>query len=1066
MSECIKEENDCKFCGRAGLPILPVRFAYVPGKIEFRKGEITIESTQAPFVSPMPKAMKNARPFQAGGEYMLRTITEGYIFIWHGDSDLNWSAYDVSRNGLFKEIALEDGDGAKNDTPPKFKCCTPFHQYEASLISIKDPEKKTQPIWIGYSRVWWTKNIRAKLVKDEALRKKLMTPLDAKNLAEGGAPDAKVAYRVDKEGKNISQHIQEYVFKGHEATTQIFTQTHTVPEPGITAGLDRGNLNEVWTAGVMYHISKEHGGIVLALRDPIGVVQDVSAGRNYRLGEFAAYAEPRQHGLFTAQTLKSLEKGMRDSGQGKIWDEKYKPRVKDTEARKLLSDYLSKKWQVDWEVNGLNADWALLTGSHPEWLAALQTYDLDNRRTVMSLERDVAYCLEGAGMPEQKKEGDTSPPLKTEEQKVLDKMLTALIVSSDYSPIWVAAAGSKAFIEYAWENLTPKDIQYISAAGLQTVTDPEARKAAKKALDTAQKLAKSYNDWSKSHAGNTSDPKFSAIIAQTLSPRLSAMMAQGAKDVHTLMLRMTFLVYFRINVVNVTPKLYEPTPRQITYDWGRAIEIEAKYAANAAVKEFDSKHPTWKKKKSRQRTWNGAYSRTVTALMAAMEQASHVVLPTTLTFAPTKAEPLFNAPSVLSEMAPASHAPATTHTPATTPDLPANLPAETVRVLSPAQGFLQWSRSLDGASSILGGLLLIWHIDITLDALQHAKWKNDKRAMKNLRLALLSGGLSLGSLVSTSAAGVIRTNASSSGAGGMSKLKMASKLMKVGAVLAVLSAVVDAYLIGERGLDTWKKGGDVGYHAAALVTTLVGGGLLAGSIWFATTGSSLAVTGAATSAVGVGWLLLLAGLFCAGVGCLLSVLASDKEVSDLEVWVSRSYFGKGIRSSDEDLAPYATLQEEIAGFIEVIHVIGLKVIWHDNFGDDQLELNIDLFGYDQAKSDFCLTVIFKGKWIKTRQLKDVQLYDNYTYQLRISALSKDKDLRPNLERKEGQTSPISWMWHEMNAKKAGLLNYRVEITFNESHYAGADIKLEYRPDKSNPDWVVTFGPTNTLTIKD
>jgi hypothetical protein len=63
-----------------------------------------------------------------------------------------------------------------------------------------------------------------------------------------------------------------------------------------------------------------------------------------------------------------------------------------------------------------------------------------------------------------------------------------------------------------------------------------------------------------------------------------------------------------------------------------------------------------------------------------------------------------------------------------------------------------------------------------------------------------------------------------------SKLKLATRFMKAGAFLAVLSAGIGAYLIGERGLDTWKKGGDFGYHAAAVVTMLVGGGLIAGSI--------------------------------------------------------------------------------------------------------------------------------------------------------------------------------------------------------------------------------------------
>jgi hypothetical protein len=1079
MSECIKEENDCKFCGRAGLPILPLRLAYVPDKLELRNSlipepepqflplkknpldDLGIDSPYAstPKVSPLPLKMTGVTdapnfPMLFSGHYLLRTITEGYIFIWHGDNKASWSAYDVSRNGLFKEIALEDGDGAKNDTPPEFKCCTPFHQYEASLISIKDPEKKTQPIWIGYSRVWWTTRIRNKIADDKKLRTQLMTPLDAKDLAQGGKPDERVAYRVDREGKKIPQHVQEYWNLGHKDAERAFAPTHTAPEPEVTAALNRSIGDAKHVANVMYRISETHGGIVLALRDPIGVVQDISAGRNYRLGKFAHYAESIKRQLFVAQTIKSLKESLHNSGKSKVWNIKFEDRVKYNEVESVLNTHVGEQNAINDICARTDSDWANWMQT-PYLIAALKTYDANNNRTLMSLQRDVAYCLQGAGKPKEVKPGEKNDSPTTNEQRVLDRILNSRLTGDDYSPIWLAQTGSKDFIEFL-KGISPADIQSISSSALDALTHDQA-------LTAVKKVADKYNKWRETHKGAVGDPGFAAMIAQTLSPRVSAAMAQGLKEAHTFVLQMTFVAYFRVNVINIEPAVYQVTDRQMVYDIFRVAELEAVKAAKAVYPRIirsRNKRLGIRLNRLAKEKAKIAFKSTFNAISTAIGKQYHRDAPRAAAFMPKYFAPKFYMPPVISDLKPA-------------------VPIADIQpVLSPAQGFWSWSRSMSGASSVFGGLLLIWNMDVCLDNLRRAKLKGNKKELEDAELAMTSGVLALTGLVMTSAAGFLEATAPK-GLTGMSRLKLASKLMLIGTAISSGAAFLDAYRLREKALETQEKGGNPLFHYAASFVTF-SGGLLAIAGLMVAVGSGAATAGATASAtilgLPVGWVLFIAGLFCSAIGIGLSWLASDREVSDLELWVSRSCFGK-IKAKEGE--PYASLEEEIVELQDVLCVIKLDVEWIDNYTEnDQLEIKAAFFGFDAEKSDFCLSVIFRSQRIQQRWGPITQPYPDYKLRLKTSVLSKDQDLNPALEKKTSSTSstlpslsdmPVTIHKMPNNLKTSeGALHYHVTLDFNEKEYhiTSADIKLEYRPDKHEPDWVVTFGKTNTVKVID
>src|SRR5690554_2836512 len=139
------QNNGCKWCERRGLPILPLRLAYVP------HGDTSLASSLAnrnDLITPLKS-----------GTYMLRTITAGYVYTYQkvGGEDY-WRCFAATDEGLFRELALSRPPTEK----PAFTCQLTGHDIDASMISIQHANE-VEEAWVGYSPVWLTNKARKHL---------------------------------------------------------------------------------------------------------------------------------------------------------------------------------------------------------------------------------------------------------------------------------------------------------------------------------------------------------------------------------------------------------------------------------------------------------------------------------------------------------------------------------------------------------------------------------------------------------------------------------------------------------------------------------------------------------------------------------------------------------------------------------------------------------------------------------------------------------------------------------------------------------------------------------------
>jgi ribosome-associated translation inhibitor RaiA len=1132
MNDCVKNKNDCKFCGRVGLPILPMRFAYVPGEFQFRETvgplaekepatdfqptanplpgldlnlgkqltpQLKPKSKPKPKLSPLPGAMKgNPFPPVKSGQYLLRTITEGYIFIWQEGSPLMWTAYEVTNDGLFREIVLGEGDKAPDNKPPFFPCHTPGHKHEASLISIKEPEKKTKPIWVGYSRVWWTKKVRDKIVADGELRAQLMTPLDAKKLANGEAPDAKVGYRVDPKGEKISQHIQEYWRSGHAVAEEAFSFTHTVPVLDTINALNRSSHGEAAEAAkVMFQISA-HGGIVLALRDPIGVVQDISAWRNQKVGEWAEFAHEHEREWTTANHITVLKKSMlsdtsEDSKAKEQW-EKCEERLHFNKVQHALRFYETERAKVDGILAGIFEEWAQWCES-PMFLAALKTYDPDNVRTLTKAQIDLAYCLNGAGMPKKCDEEATTPPALTREQEVLDKIIETDPTTGDYRLIKMAVLGNKDVAKLE-SILSAKDINDILSASVSVATTVVGK----------------FEAWRIKHVP-LGDRSSAAIIARTLMAQTQQQLARGKANAYRHLIVITFFSAFQLQVklkvmpIEMTPAQYIDDIAQTTIQVEQAIVDQLKKtdrayrSFDAAIKRLGQPIKKSKKKLShKERVRLGEQQRETQANnKAAAEKASKKLAKETLALsrvqammgAATAVMPIDKTSKIkMIGLMPHIAEPRPPVTPAADPAKAAH-----IRKMGIGMGIARWMRhqKLDVAGTVFGSAFLIYYAKVSWDAYQRADLRG-KEEEKTNSFTLFSSTVS--TLISTVAFSMAAVDKARYFVRKSAEEQIPKSIFRLfGAFFSVASGFIDASYYWRMGYKNSQKGGSFGYHVAAGFTSIA-------------TGFAFAFFGLGFAALGipvVGWLVI--GIIMLALTFKLGLAALSEEAKEIEIWMSLCYFGKGL--PDSGLVPYQSLAEEMNALEYAMCAPQVSLIWSDEPGRDRITLSVVFPAFNNS-SELCYQVSV----INTEKAKSVSDVEKAKSELVVfevpSKMSKDPALRP-----KEYTPPIAtaipmpgfWEWQVQridsripvkSAAKAGWQivrqayrksreelpapvldhgekyfiferyeNYAVlysEFLVNESEYDQVRLKFEYWPDQNKPEFCLMPGADNKVNF--
>lgn len=152
-------DGKCAFCGRVGLPVLPLRYAVVPS---YMPGIVTDATTWAKLGTGLkgkpPEGLK-------GHRYALRTLRKGFVMVYFGSS--LWHTYAVTASGLLRKLADPDDPDFKTDREMTPACLREGHNVPASFITIPPIPvggKRALPtkFWIAFSDVPWTRRVRQK----------------------------------------------------------------------------------------------------------------------------------------------------------------------------------------------------------------------------------------------------------------------------------------------------------------------------------------------------------------------------------------------------------------------------------------------------------------------------------------------------------------------------------------------------------------------------------------------------------------------------------------------------------------------------------------------------------------------------------------------------------------------------------------------------------------------------------------------------------------------------------------------------------------------------------------
>lgn len=929
------EDLPCKgkFCGRTGLPILPLIVSYVPD------GE-----------DDLPVGMHSAPEFMyqsmKGGRYQLRVATQGFVWVLDHRRSVGWRCFAATPSGRFRELPL--GNGAP-DEPPKFNCSRDGHNLEASLIDVPAPDKATGPVWVAYSRAWWTDEIRRQLKTDAGARRQVMMEIDAKAIHAGGAVDAELGFRVDVAGAKLQQHVLEYRDAGLASHAYARTTAMAVDRVDEATPL----------AERMYDLAPS-GGIVLALRDPVGVIQDISKWRNSSAGKLAEFKLEQKNlqEYVVADLITGLKGQLYDAGQYDQW-RRYAQHVDMGRVQQIYAFHERKVEELAGPIPLAAEDWAYWIRQPKLW-AMLDTYDATDRVVAGQLEDDVAVCIDGAGAI-------------ACEQDALDTVLAAP-VDGKHQALWLAYAGGDSSL-----------VAFLASAlagdrGLATFKDMRA-------------LAEDFKRWLEERTRSNAAPvsASTAMVGRTLGAQLSRLAVKQPEQATRLRARVSLVAAARMDIA-VTAYRYEVSAQQLVQEmyeanWGPA------QAARAPV--VRSGRTLWAGP-----TMHGAWIATQVEVEATItiDMWLPEAVEAELAAKPAAGQAAAGAAAVLA--------------------LPAPLPTPyqgLIRWLRTLDG------PVAGLGAVLSVGALTSALQDYFAA--GAVGDDDRQKKAAFGIASGVQGV-LGVAVEVWSGVVKARVSPGLAKQVAGRLFVQSGLLSIaGGAFAVGSAVSEGVYLWSKGQELLRSGDDAagdfyrlsGLFFGAAGVTAAATAVIQASAAFAAAGLTAAsggllgtIAGAVSGAASVlmfipvwGWIAL--GLAALAAGLYLLFRGREEVDTPIEQWLSRTVLRKEAMYAGTDRTPYESLDHTLHEFNQAVFKLTVKFDWLDEIGRDRLLLHVVLPGYDADRSRFAYQLTVAGP------RKEVVVAR------RGVALSRDPDLqlRPPAQASMRAAPERSWLGQQL-----------------------------------------------------
>lgn len=269
--------NNCEFCDKKGLAVLPVRPAIAPA------GSNAPKADAAMLVGADGIAV-------APASYTLRHLRPGYLYTY--DEARKWlHAYVVTEGGyLYK---LDPGETA----PAKlaFSCAPEKCGTVASCVTIPDVKRATK-VWFGFSDVQWTPAVMERH-KDAAYRAKHMVCLDVQGWI--GSKQHKGAADISQ----VDKLVAEYAMSATAGKALAFT-----------AGGFKSKAATAQALKDRVPLISPAGGLVLSMPDPTGIATDLALLMKQSTDSFISHPV-RQREAAVNSMIDNMEEAIRTQAQ-------------------------------------------------------------------------------------------------------------------------------------------------------------------------------------------------------------------------------------------------------------------------------------------------------------------------------------------------------------------------------------------------------------------------------------------------------------------------------------------------------------------------------------------------------------------------------------------------------------------------------------------------------------------------------------------------------------------------------------------------------------------------------
>lgn len=315
----IKPDPDCPNCNKAGLAILPVRYAVLP------KGM----SAKLPAALKAPQVKTIALQHH---QYALRTLRAGFIYVFHEKRwrfhpipelaiHFAYEVYSVNEKGfLSKQLSAVAARSIENEKA----CSQESHYVPTSVIAIKNPEK-AGIVWIAFSEHKWSRETLEEYGKDAKLRAQRMQKIEPAKLI--GAPEHDdgfvatvqslkeiVEYR-DTAPTAVMPPIVNAKFSkddGDYDQTLLKSVSTLYPVEMRTEVMAKDTIEFMQAIGQASVGKKPNAPLVLALWDGIGITHELSGYRNEPAGRIQQYGQERELEISALNAIEGVKKTLEE----------------------------------------------------------------------------------------------------------------------------------------------------------------------------------------------------------------------------------------------------------------------------------------------------------------------------------------------------------------------------------------------------------------------------------------------------------------------------------------------------------------------------------------------------------------------------------------------------------------------------------------------------------------------------------------------------------------------------------------------------------------------------------